>query len=282
MANTQSYTAFTPEIWSVRVNRAMKAKLVAAKFFSDYSDEISGEGDILHIPNVTNGFAATAIATTSGDITPTNLGDTTTALTLNVWMGTSFIITDYQKEVASKNYRIQQEYQDKMGYALAKKVDTDLLALGSSITPGVGDSGTNITATTLEEAMAIMESNNIPLEECAWIFHPYAYYKEVLKSATLVDASKYGRAILPTLPQNEMFGLPVFITSQIPAGTAGTEGGHRNLLIHKDAIVFAFAAGGPKMQELKGESLRTKYTADVVYGKSVLNATYGVRIISNN
>ena len=79
-----------------------------------------------------------------------------------------------------------------------------------------------------------------------------------------------------------MFGLPVFVTSQVPAGTAGTEGGHRNLLVHKDAIVFAFAAGGPKMQELKGESLRTKYAADVVYGKSILNATYGVRVISNN
>jgi hypothetical protein len=270
------------EIWSVRVNRALKARLVAAKFFTDYSDEISGEGDILHIPNVTNGFTATAIAVTSGDIAPTDLSDTTTALTLNQWMGTSFIISDYQKEVSSKNYKIQQEYQDKMGYALAKKIDTDLLALGASITPSIGDSATNISATTLEYAMAIMESNNIPLEECAWIFHPYAYYKEVLQSANLVNASKYGRAILPTLPQNEMFGLPVFVTSQVPAGTAGTEGGHRNLLVHKDAIVFAFAAGGPKMQELKGESLRTKYAADVVYGKSILNATYGVRVISNN
>jgi hypothetical protein len=50
-----------------------------------------------------------------------------------------------------------------------------LLALGSSITKGTGDSATNISATTIETAIAFVESSNIPKEECAFFFHPNAY-----------------------------------------------------------------------------------------------------------
>lgn len=281
MAYTQTYDVFNPEIWSPKLNRAFQKKLVAAQFFDNYSSEIAGRGDLLWIPSLSNGFTATAIATSTGDIAPTGLSDTKSSMTIDQWMGTSFVMTDYQAKMVGSQYRLQEEYINKMGYALALKVDTDLLALGASITKVLNDSATSITATVLEQAIAFMESSSIPLSECAFIFHPNAYWKEVMGSDKLVNASKYGKAILPNPPHNELYGIPVYITANVPAGTAGTEGGHRNLLVHKNAIIYAMANDGVQITTAKGESLRTKYIADVMYAKKLLNPGSGVRIISN-
>lgn len=281
MAYSQTYDVFNPEIWSSKLNRAFQKKLVAASFFDNYSSEIAGRGDLLWIPGLSNGFTATAIATSTGDITPTGLSDTKSSMTIDQWMGTSFVMTDYQAKMVGSQYRLQEEYINKMGYALALKVDTDLLALGASITKGLNDSATSITATILEQAIAFMESSSIPVSECAFIFHPNAYWKEIMGSDKLVNASKYGKVILPNPPHNELYGIPVYITANVPAGTAGTEGGHRNLLVHKNAIIYAMANDGVQITTAKGESLRTKYIADVMYAKKLLNAGSGVRIISN-
>ena len=281
MAYSQTYDVFNPEIWSSKLNRAFQKKLVAAQFFDNYSSEIAGRGDLLWIPGLSNGFTATAIATSTGDIAPTNLSDTKSSMTIDQWMGTSFVMTDYQAKMVGSQYRLQEEYINKMGYALALKVDTDLLALGASITKVLNDSATSITATVLEQAIAFMESSSIPLSECAFIFHPNAYWKEVMGSDKLVNASKYGKVILPNPPHNELYGIPVYITANVPAGTAGTEGGHRNLLVHKNAIIYAMANDGVQITTAKGESLRTKYIADVMYAKKLLNPGSGVRIISN-
>lgn len=281
MAYSQTYDVFNPEIWSSKLNRAFQKKLVAAQFFDNYSSEIAGRGDLLWIPGLSNGFTATAIATTSGDINPTNLSDTKSSMTIDQWMGTSFVMTDYQAKMVGSQYRLQEEYINKMGYALALKVDTDLLALGASITKVLNDSATSITSTVLEQAIAFMESSSVPLSECAFIFHPNAYWKEVMGSDKLVNASKYGKVILPNPPHNELYGIPVYITANVPAGTAGTEGGHRNLLVHKNAIIYAMANDGVQITTAKGESLRTKYIADVMYAKKLLNPGSGVRIISN-
>lgn len=156
------------EIWSPSINRAFQAKLVAASFFTDYSDDISGGGDKIWIPAMSNAFTATSINTTSGAITPTNVDETAGSITLDQWKGVAYPITDYQKALIARKYNIQAEYAQKMGYELARKVDADLLALGASLTKSTGDSATNLTATSIETAIAFIESSNIPREECAF------------------------------------------------------------------------------------------------------------------
>ncbi len=269
------------EIWSPTLNRAFQAKLVAAGFFTNHSDDISEGGSKIYIPAVANSFTATAINTTSGALTPTNVDDTKSYISLDQWMGVNYIITDYQKALIATKYNVQAEYAQKMGYALAKKVDTDLLALGASLTKSTGDSATNITATTIETAIAFIESSNVPREDCAFFFHPNVYYGELMKSQKLVDASYYGTEVLSKGMHSTLYGIPVYILSQVPSGTAGTEGGHRNLLVHRDAIVYAIARGGAKMSQKQPEALRTTLFADVIYGKSILRADGGIRIISN-
>jgi hypothetical protein len=54
-----SLDAWIPEIWGEKVNEFYRAKLVAAPFFTDRSDELSGGGDTLYTPATTE-FTATA------------------------------------------------------------------------------------------------------------------------------------------------------------------------------------------------------------------------------
>lgn len=285
----QTFTAFTPEAWSQIATHFFKKKLVAAPIFQDRTDEISGQGDILHIPAFSEVFSAADVTSTSGLTTYEEVTDTTVALTLDQWKYDAFPVTDKQRALMKNPAKWLNQYIQDMGYSLAKTFDTAILALGASCTTAVGDSATAITTTVIESAIAILTSNSVPMDELKFIMHPTAYWTEVTKNSTLVEASKYGKVILPNAPHNELYGIPVHLTPNIPSGTAGTEGGHRNLLIHGSSFVYAFAnllgpktAGVRVLKKTSSEHYRTKIMADIIYGKSLLHAGRGIRIISKN
>lgn len=281
---TQTFTAFTPEVWSPRINFFFKTKLVAAPFFSDYSADVSDGGDIIHIPNVADSFTPADIAVTNGSVTGTNLSDTNTNLTINNWKGVSYDLTDFQFAQVMKSYNIRNSYAMAMGYSLAKKFDSDLLANISSITATVGATGTALLATSIEKAFGIMESNSIPKEDSVLFIHPKVYWNNLMNIQKYYDASQFGKAVLPKGAHDLFYGVPVVITSQVPAGTGG---GHIGALIHKRALIYAFAnlpgsmQTGVRIQEKPSENLKQKFIGDIAYGTAVLNANAGVQIIAS-
>lgn len=288
MTLSQTFTAFTPEVWSPRINYFFRAKLAAAPFFDDYSSDVADGGDTVHIPNVTQAFTPSAIATTNGTVSSTNLSDTNTNLSVSSWYGVAYDLTDFQFAQIAKSYNIKNAYAQAMGYALAQKFDTDLLGQGSNITAVVGDSATSLLSTTIEKAFGILESNSIPKEECVLFLHPKAYWGEVMAIQKYYDASQFGKPSVPQGAHDMLYGVPVVITSQVPAGTAGTEGasGHRNLLVHRSALVYALGRlpgavqGGVRIQEKPSEDLKVRFIGDIIYGVGYLNANAGVRILS--
>lgn len=285
---TQTFTAFTPEIWSPRINYFFRAKLAAAPFFSDYSADVADGGDIVHIPNVTQSFSPSSIAVTNGSVTSTNISDTNTNLTVDNWYGVAYDLTDFQFAQVLKSYNIRETYARTMAYSLARYVDADLLDEGANMTAGVGNSSTDLLSTSIEKAFGILESNSVPKEECVLFFHPKAYWQEVMKIQKFYDASQFGKPSVPQGAHDMLYGVPVVLTSQVPASTAGTEGGHRNLLIHRNAVAYAFGKlpgameNGVRIQEKPSENLKVRFIGDVAWGVKTLNAKSGVRIISNN
>lgn len=285
MPLSQTFTAFTPEIWTPRVNMFFKAKLAAAPFFADYSADVAEGGDIVHIPKISNSFTAAAITTTAGAITSTNLSDTNTTLTISSWMGVAYDISDFQYAQALKSYNIKNKYAEAMGYALAKKFDTDLLAQGANLTASVGNSATALLSTSLEKAFGILTSNSVPKEDCVLFLNPKTYWNRIMTVAKYYDASQFGKPSVPSGAHDVLYGVPVVITPQVPTGTAGTEGGYRNLLVHRDAIVYAMAKlpgspmNGIRIQEKQSENLKVRFVGDIAYGVATLLADGGVRII---
>lgn len=288
MVLSQTFTAFTPEVWSPRINFFFRARLAAAPFFDDYSSDVANGGDTVHIPAVTAGFTVSNISTTNGAVTSTNISDTNTNLSVDTWKGVAYDLTDFQMAQIQKSYNIKNAYAQAMGYQLAQTFDTAILAKGASVTAGVGNSGTDLLATSIEKAFGILESNSIPKEECVLFLHPKAYWNELMRIQKYYDASQFGKPSVPQGAHDMLYGVPVVITSQVPTGTAGTEGGHRNLLVHKSAIVFALGRlpgavqGGVRIQEKPSEDLKVRFIGDIIYGVGILNAAAGVRIISNN
>ncbi len=216
--------------------------------------------------------------------------DTGTRLDINLWYGEARVFADFQRAQVSASYNMKSIYAEAMADKLARKLDTDLLALGSSLNPAVGDSATDVKVSTIEEVMSIVDSYSLPHEDLMFFFHPTVYWNELRGDPRLTDSSNYGIVTTPYGQIPTLFGIPLYLTTQIPAGTDNSEGGHRNLLVHKNAFVWALgnipgtSSQGVRVQEFPGYSgtLATKVVADIMYGVKLLSSTYGVRIISNN
>ena len=283
------YTIYEPEIWSSFVSVYFRQKLGATKFFRDFTEDFADGGDRTSIPTVGDSFIATAITVTTGDISTRVIQDTAVVLEIDSWYGDGRLVSDFQRAQIAAKYNTKAIYAEAMAERLARKVDTDILALGSSLDPVVGDSGTDVRVSTIEEAMSIVDSYSLPHEDLLLFLHPTTYWTELRKDSRMSNASVFGIATTPYGEMPTLFGIPLFVTTQIPAGTASTEGGHRNLLVHKDAFVWGLGnipgqdEQGARVQELPNAdgNLNTKIVSDIMYGVRLLSDKYGVRIISN-
>lgn len=294
MVLSQTFAVFTPTVWSPRIYFFLKNKMIAKGVFDDFSDEVISGGDVINIPYISDGFSATAIQTTNGQLTGTNISDTKSALSVNTWVGNALVISDFQMAQVAKSYRLKEGYMEAMGYALAKKLDVDIirLAANSGITT-VGNSSTALLATTIERAMSILSSRSVPLNECNFIMHPKTYYRRIFNVQKYYDASQFGKVSVPQGVVDYLYGVPVVVTQQITTATYAAEplsaaNAYRNLLAHKTA--FAFAIGnipgantinGVRLSEgrANGTDLATKITADIAYGVKLVNSSRVIKIL---
>lgn len=287
----QTYLVYRPDVWQPRIDLVFKKRLVAAKFFDDYSDGVTDGGKSIMIPHDAE-YTPASITTTSGDITANLVTDTRTILDINTWKGVARIFADYQAAQVGRQYRLKEVYAQAMAHALAEDLDSDLFGLGTiaNVSRGVIASTAGIKSSDLESAIGIIESYNIPREECAFFLRPKAYYSEVLAVQKLYDASQFGRTSLVEGTHDQVYGVPVFLTNNVPSANASAEGGGaRNLLAHRRA--FAFALGnlpggtpsGVRLQEKQSENLRVTVVGDIMYGvKKVHNSYRAVRIVGKN
>ena len=293
----QTYLVYRPDIWAPRVDAIFKARLVAAKFFQDFSDYVTEGGKSINIPSQGT-YTAAAITTTAGELATMLVTDTRTVLDINKWYGVSRYFADYQAAQVGRNYRIKEIFADSMAYVLAKQLDTSLLALATGDAAAANPAGVvnastaGLKSSDLEAALAYVESYNIPREECIWFFHPNVYYKEVMAVQKLYDASQFGKPSLIMGTHDTLYGVPVVVTSQVPVCNASNEAAitkHRNLLVHNSFACYALGnlpngtPSGVRIQEKQSESLRVTVIGDIMYGVKNLGGSYkGIRLISKN
>lgn len=275
MAN-QKYQAFEPAIWTPKLlwyfTMNMQAKYVA----TDYSAD--AQGSVIYVPAITDGFTAAAVATTSGSVTPTALADTKSTITIDQWYADSFWISNYQMRRVLPSYNLADSYIKTMGYNLSKVFDADVLLKASSGTFTVGNSATSIPSTTMEEALRIAASQNMPLSECRFLLTPKAYYKQLAGVSKYYDASQFGKMTTPTgaLPDT-LYGIPVLVSNNLKTILAGT--GRWNYLLHPTAIGYGIASNGVEFHELPAEALRKTYVGEIQWGSKCLVAGRIIKII---
>jgi hypothetical protein len=288
-----SLASYIPAVWGEKVNEFYRAKLVAAPFFTDRSDELSGGGDTLYTPNTTE-FTATAksVGIAVNLNSPT---DTKQTLSVNNWFESSFAIEDREAAQVQHSYSLMERYAKNAGHAIAKKLDTAIVILFSGFSNVVGSSTMNLQDSDIRNAFAYLESNNAPSEEAAFFFHPNVFWRQVQR----ID--KFSLAVNspvndPTAkrPAGFLYGQPVFITTQVQTTLPSGSLARMNAFATPDAIHWAtspLGAGGSKgamvgsggvrvQSNYIPEYLSTVTTADILYGVIENRDLAGVGILT--
>lgn len=97
------------------------------------------------------------------------------------------MLSDFQRAQISASYNLKQIYAEAMAERLARKLDTDLLALGSGLSAKVGDSATDVRVSTIEAALAKADSYCLPHEDLILFLHPTTYIKMRLLWETIIS-----------------------------------------------------------------------------------------------
>ena len=271
------FDPFRPEFWTPRVTRFMRQKLYAAKFFKDYSADVV-DGDVVHIPHFSDstGTVASDISVTNGEVTAIDIVETKTDLTVDNWKGGAVFISKFEQREIMKRPAVIDEYSSWLGYRCARNAERAILANITSLTTTCGFTNTDLYSTTIERAFGILESNSVPREDCRYFISPKVYWNQLMTIQKYYDASMYGKPTVPYGAHDVLYGLPVVLTTNVPAydSTSGVS----NAIIHKDAIAFAMM--GPDFVAKDSEHLRRKLIADVMYGDQILQPSWGINLVS--
>ena len=286
---------FIPEIWSDEIIAAYKKNLVLANIVMKMNFK-GKKGDTVHIPAPTRGSASAKSASTA----VTLIADTETEIqvSINKHFEYSRFIEDIVEAQALNSLR--QFYTADAGYALAKQVDTSLVQLGRAFngaTVGtndyatatatskafIGSDGTTAYNSSTSNAAALtdaairrtiqrLDDNDTPMDNRFFLIPPSS-------RNTLMGLSRYteqafvgnGNAIR-TGEIGNLYGIPVFTSSNADTGAGNSTTDRICLMGHKDAMVLVEQIGIRSQTQYKQDYLATLFTSDTLYGVAALRA----------
>ncbi|MGD9581587.1 MAG: phage capsid protein [Vampirovibrionia bacterium] len=269
---TTTSAEFIPAVWINEVRAAREANLVMAKRVKLINHK-NKPGDTLNIPDVSALTAQDKVAETEVSLqSPT---ETKFSVSINKWKHVAFLIEDMVKVQSATNLR--KEYTDKAGFAVAKAVDSDLLALYSSLTQSTGSSSIDIDEETVLEAKKQLDEADAPRSDRTLLVAP-SQEKSLLRIPRFTEADKIadsGKALKEGM-LGRIHGFDVFVSTNIPVVGTTT----KNIAFHKDAFVLA-TQSYPRVQAAYVlEYLGTLVVVDEIYGVSVFRNDHAVVINS--
>jgi len=293
---TTSAANFIPEIWSDEIIAAYKKNLVLANLVKKMSFK-GKKGDTVNIPSPNRGSASAKTATDA--VTLIAEVDTLIPVLINRHYEYSRLIEDIVEVQGLTSLR--SFYTEDAGYALSRRVDTDLVQLGRAFngaTVGTNDYATSNTATkayigsdgntaynsTISNAAALtdvgirrtiqrLDDNDIPMDGRFFLIPPSS-------RNTLMGLARYteqafignGNAIRNG-EIGQLYGMAVFTSSNADNG-AGNSGNDRICLMgHKDSMVLVEQMAIRSQTQYKQEYLGTLFTADTLYGTKALRTS---------
>ena len=265
---------FIPEIWSPEAKRAVESNLTMAKLVvRDYEGEIKQKGDTVHVVDISNLTVGDKSASTN--VNYETITEDKTSITINLHKYAAFKIEDIVATQA--NMDLVAQYSSKVGYALAKQVDTSLLSLYTALSQSVGTAGTDVTQANFLLAIQYLDLADAPETDRSAVFHASQ------KSAFLnvdnfvrYDATGIGGNQSPIIKGQfgELYGLGVYFTTNVT--TTGSPTGDHNLVFHKEAFALAMQRDIRIQSQYDIDALANKIVGDVLYGVSEYRDTFGV------
>ena len=306
---------FIPEIWGMAVKDYMEKNLVVGNIARDLSAMVSGGGDIIRLPkhselgaedlygtNDANALRSSGL-TFNTQVT-TAEGQYTLAVDQSHYAAVS--ITDIAN--AQTSYDVMNIYTEKLGYALAKKIEAKLMYdllnhVTFNINDGTDDGNGNnidftgagtydITTTGVAKMIQAIHEADATVDDYTLLLAP-ATYSSLFKLGDFARYDGVGTSLGSEVPlisgfAGKLGGVNVVVSNnfrnkdnsaytQAPVfnaadGTTNEGDQLAGFLMHKDAVNIAFAAGMKSRVQSDYDlaSLSTRFVADTVYGTLII------------
>jgi hypothetical protein len=295
---TTSQAVFIPEIWSDEVKAAYKSNLVLANLVKKMNFK-GKKGDTIHIPVPTRGAASAKAANTQ----VTLISNVENELTISVnqhWEYSRVIedIADIQGLASQRAF-----YTDDAGYALGRKVDSDLAALaggfqgstaystavigsdGSTVWDGSANTntgnGASFTDAGLRRVIQTLDDGDVPLDNRVLVISPSE--KNALLGIDRFNSSDFigNDPRIKTGKFGDVYGLQVYVTTNLDTVQAADSSTNYKacMVMHRDALVLVEQLGVRTQSQYKQEYLGDLFTADMIYGVSEYRDEAGVAVI---
>jgi len=283
---------FIPEIWSKEAKIATEANLVMAKLVNRQFEAEMEVGDTLHIPDISNLSVNDKVAET--DVTFEAITEAKTDVSIDKHKYAAFKLEDIVEVQANQD--LMARYSQKLGYALAKQLDTDLLALYSGLSQSVGTAGTAISDDNLRRAIQYLDDADAPSGSRSLVINP-AGMNALLDIDKFVraDAVGYLASMSPMVTGRlqdgefnptevkgyfgQIYGISVYVSTNV-ATTGTSPVSTHNLLFHTDAFVLIQQEAIRVQNDYNIRSLAEEVVADTIYGVSEYRDAFAVRVLT--
>jgi hypothetical protein len=279
---------FIPEIWSKDAKIATEANLVFAKRVNRQFEADMAIGDTLHIPNLSNLSVRAKSAET--DVTFETLTEGKTDVLIDKYYYAAVKIEDIVE--VQENQDLRARYTDKIGYALAKQIDTDLGARYADISQTVGSQGTAVSLTNVLRAIQYLDDADVPGGDRSWVIRPVTMaslfdVNEFTLASDLGDLGLRSPFVTGTLAKGteatntvkgylgQILGVEVFVSTNVASsGTSPIT--YHNLLFHRDAFILVSQRDIRVQSDYNIRSLATEVVGDTIYGVKTWRADFAV------
>jgi len=231
---------FIPEVWAKDIQENRRAKLVALKLIDhQFESAVLNQGDTVHITSISP-LTATAI-TPGSPIVPIANTEVEQTLVIDQYFGVGVELQDMLKKQAA--YDLRAPYVSEISYALAKAIDTDIMAEWTNVlTANKQTAVANLTFNGIIDAHSLLDAADVPQEGRVLVVNALGL-ADLRKLAEFTFYEKTGKEGLVTNGGNDanpgfvgtIYGAPVYWTNQV----AKAGGSAKNMLFHKSAFAAA-------------------------------------------
>jgi hypothetical protein len=268
--NNTNHASFIPKLWSDEIIAEYEKSLVMKPLVK--AMKMTGKkGDTINVPMPVRGEAAAKVKETQ--VTLVADASTNKAILIDQHWEYSRLIEDITSVQALSSMR--KFYTQDAGYALATKVDGDLIAAALAgwtttghmtasglIVPAVAGDAEDFSDQGFRDGIQILDDNNVPMDGRKLVIPPAARNHIMGIDRYVSSDFVNGRGVVNG-KIGELYGVDVYVSTNLPANASGEK---PCLLFHTDALVIAEQLGVRTQTQYKQEYLADLMTADTLYG----------------
>ena len=280
--NNTNHASFIPKLWSDEIIAEYEKSLVMKPLIKSMK-MVGKKGDTINIPMPVRGSANQKLTETQVTLVADQSGNKQIVVDQH-WEYSRLIedITSVQALASMRKF-----YTQDAGYALATKVDSDLVAtaianfttVGHStdtglVVPAVAGSAGDFSDQAFRDAIQILDDNDVPMDNRKLVIPPAAR-NHIMGIDRYVSSDFVNGKGVVNGKIGELYGINVYVSTNLPDNGSGEK---PCLLFHTDALVIAEQMAVRTQTQYKQEYLADLMTADTLYGEDSYREDSGVVI----